>query len=123
MPFLAWVKDKDGVFTAVNRAFADTAGFEIEEIVGKTDYDIWPQELATQYRQDDDEVMASRKRKQVEEPIAETTGTKWIETIKTPIFDQNLQVVGTTGLARDITESKRSEEALLYAKGSTRGHS
>ena len=80
---------------------------------GKTDLDLWPADLAERYRADDREVMATRKRKNIEEPIVDKDGKMtWILTIKTPIFNDKGEVIGTTGIARDFTERKRMEEAL-----------
>ena len=45
-----------------------------------------------------------------EEQIVETSGAIWVETFKAPIFNLRMEVTGTTGLARDITQRKRAEE-------------
>ena len=62
IPDIAWLKDAQGRFIAVNEPFAKACGFKIEEIIDKTDLDIWPRELALSYRADDQEVMDSKKR-------------------------------------------------------------
>lgn len=110
LPYLAWLKDKDGRFLIVNQAFAKACGYPIEAIIGRTDYDIWPAEIAEKYRQDDEETMAKGEQKYVEEMLADPQGAYWVETFKTPIFDINGNLIGTTGLARDITERKRIDE-------------
>jgi signal transduction histidine kinase len=57
--------------------------------------------------------MATGVRKQVEEPLVDKKGKKiWIETIKTPIFSDKGEIIGTTGISRDITERKKTEEEL-----------
>ncbi|MEW6054000.1 MAG: PAS domain S-box protein [Nitrospirota bacterium] len=113
IPDIAWLKDEESRFIAVNRPFGDACGVSPDELYGKTDLDIWTKELAERYRADDKEVMATRRRKQVEEPLIDKKGNKtWIETIKTPIFNAMGEVIGTTGIARDITERKRSEDEL-----------
>ena len=90
-----------------------SCGVPADELIGKTDLDIWPRELAARYRQDDAEVMRTRQRKRVEEPLADKDlGERVIETIKTPVFDSNGRVIGTTGIARDITERKQAEQAI-----------
>ena len=113
IPDIAWLKDVQGRFIAVNEPFAKACGFKIEEIIGKTDLDIWPRELALSYRADDQDVMESKKRKCVQERlIYQEGGEQWIETIKTPFFDDHGKVIGTTGIARNITLHKNEEERL-----------
>lgn len=76
IPDIAWLKDKESRFIAVNRPFADACGMNPEELVGRTDLDIWQQELAQRYRADDMEVIATGRRKQVEEPMVDNEGKK-----------------------------------------------
>jgi PAS domain S-box-containing protein len=111
IPDIAWLKDKESRIIAVNKPFGKSCGFKPEDLAGKTDLDIWPRELAERYRADDKEVMESGKRKQVEEPLTDSEDKAfWIETIKTPIFDEQGNVIGTVGIARDITGRKQAEE-------------
>ncbi len=111
IPDIVWLKDADSRFIAVNEPFGRTCGAKPEELVGKRDIDIWPKELAEAYRADDQEVMQSGRTKRVEEPLEDAHGKqKWIETIKTPIRNERGNIIGTTGIARDITERKHMEE-------------
>ena len=113
IPDMTWLKDLDGRFIAVNETFAKACGFKIEEIIGKTDLDIWPKELALCYRADDQEVINSKKRKCVQEKLIYHEGEEqWIETIKTPFFDDHNHVLGTTGIARNITLRKNESDRL-----------
>ncbi len=111
IPDIAWLKDNQSRFIMVNERFGKSCGYKPEDLIGKNDFDIWPKDLAQDYRQDDQEVMKSKKRKCVQERLADKEGkVAWIETIKTPIFDENGKVIGTTGIARDITQRKKEEE-------------
>jgi diguanylate cyclase (GGDEF)-like protein len=84
-------------------------------LVGKTDHDICPPELAARYQADDREVMGSGVRKCVEEPIAGLDGRMfYVETIKTPVFNNRGEVTGTTGIARDITARREAEAQLRH---------
>ena len=113
IPDIAWLKDQKSRFIAVNKPFADACGVDEKDIIGKTDLDIWPRELAEKYRADDLKVIKSMKKLRVEETLIDARGKKiWIETIKAPILNQSGKVIGTTGIARDITERKKANEAL-----------
>ncbi len=113
IPDIAWLKDSQSRFIMVNERFSRSCGFKPEELIGKTDLDIWPKDLAENYLADDQEVMKSKKRKCVEERLADKEGKiQWIETIKTPIFDDQGTVIGTTGIARDITLRKKENEKI-----------
>ena len=115
IPDIAWLKDNESRFIAVNEAFGEACGLRPDDLVGKTDLDIWPEPLARRYRADDREVISTGRRKQVEEPLEDSTGQQiWIETIKTPIYDEDGKIIGTTGVARDITGRKQMEEALRH---------
>lgn len=118
IPDIAWLKDENGLFLLVNQRLAEAAGFRSpEQIVGLTDFDLWPKELATAYRADDQEIMRSGLHKRVEEPFEDTNGKRWwIETVKQRIVDDAGRVIGTTGIAHDITERKLAEEEMRSRK-------
>lgn len=121
IPDIAWLKDEESRFIAVNEPFGKACGVKPEDLVGKTDLDIWPKDLAERYRADDRAVMESGKRKIVDEPLANKEGkTVWIETVKTPIYDEKGTVIGTTGIARDVTERKHAEEVLKESENKFR---
>ena len=104
-PHLAWLKDRDGRFLAVNRAFARACGQpDPETVVGKTDLDVWPGELANAYRADDEVVMRTGRQKAVDEEISGVEGTRWFQTYKSPVYAPDGSIVGTTGVSRDVTE-------------------
>jgi len=113
IPDTAWLKDKQGRYIAVNEPLANLCGAKPEDLVGKTDWDIWPHDLAEKYVADDREVMASGKRKLIEEQREDKNGKRsWVETVKTPIYNDSGEVIGASGIARDVTERKLSEESL-----------
>ena len=111
IPDLAWVKDAGGRFIAVNRALAAAKGFaEPSLMIGKSDLEIQPPELARTYLADDAEVMATDRCKRIEEHHINADGSDMlVETIKTALHDGNGRVVGTVGVARDITARRQAE--------------
>ena len=116
-PFLVWLKDSESRFLAVNQGFAQACKVDdAQSLVGKTDLDVWPRDLAEKYRADDRLVMASRQRKVVEEAVELPEGRRgWFETFKTPVLDETGHLLGTAGFARDITGRKEVEERLREA--------
>ncbi len=117
IPDLAWLKDENGRFIATNEPFGQACGIPPEELVGKTDYDVWPRELAERYMADDREVIRSGRVKRVEEPLIDKFGQQiWIDTVKSPIVNDRGEIIGTTGIARDISEKKKVEEILRRSR-------
>ncbi|UFS70892.1 PAS domain S-box protein [Geomonas sp. RF6] len=117
IPDSAWLKDEESRFIAVNEPFAKAVGLPHEEIVGKTDYDLWPLERAEANLAEDQQVLATARRKELEERVTDPSGEeRWLETVKTPIFDRNGEVAGTTGISRDITARRRAEEELRFTR-------
>jgi PAS domain S-box-containing protein len=113
IPDIAWLKDGDSRYIAVNEPFGAVCGIKPEDIRGKTDIEIWPKELAEKYKEDDTTVLQSGKRKRIEEPLVNSFGKNiWVETVKSPIYDGSGNVIGTAGIARDITEQKIAHEQL-----------
>lgn len=116
MPFMAWYKDINGIFIAVNQPFADGCGKTKEEIIGKTDFEVWPYELALKYLNDDLDVITTQKKKSIEEEIDDIKGGTWFETFKSPVFDDNGKVIGTIGMAKDISIRKQIQIQLENQK-------
>jgi PAS domain S-box-containing protein len=114
-PFMVWLKDEESRFLAVNKAFAKVFGFtSTEALIGKTDLDIAPPDLAERYRSDDRAVLESGRSRQVEE-LVETDGRRtWFETYKSPVSIGG-NTIGTVGFGRDITERKEAERNLKLA--------
>lgn len=116
-PFFVWLKDTNGDYLATNKAVAKATGFDNpSEIIGKNDFNLFPQDMANAFRADDKEVMESLQKKQLEELIQDNDGRRWFETYKAPILDKEGNLFGTVGFARDITNDKQSEEELKLMK-------
>ncbi|MBI5564892.1 MAG: PAS domain S-box protein [Chloroflexi bacterium] len=107
-------KDKHGRFTYGNRHYCELVGLSLEELIGKTDFDIHPPDLAEKYRADDQAVMASGKPAEFLE-AHEVLGTgeqSFVRTIKSPLYDAQGQLLGIQIMFWDATELGRAEQAL-----------
>lgn len=110
LPFPAWFKDTESRFVAVNEVFAQIFGAaNADSLIGKSDFDISPREMAESYRADDREVLATLQKKTVEEEIFDRGICKWFETYKAPVLDEHGNLHGTVGLAKDISERKLAQ--------------
>lgn len=115
IPDLTWVKDKHSRFLMVNRQFSRVFDLPIEQILGKTDVDLTANELSKRYISDDQMVMDKREILHREERIASAGGHEtWAETVKVPVIDDSGIVVGTAGIARDISDRKKAEKHIKH---------
>lgn len=115
-PFLIWLKNNDGEFLSVNKAFAKACGkLEPREVEGLTDFDVWPTDLANNYRLDDLKVITNASSKAVEELVESNGERTWIETFKSPVI-HNDKVIGTVGFARDVSDRKEAAERQRKAE-------
>lgn len=116
IPDLAWLKDKEGKYIAANESFSRACGVDVITVLGKTDADIWPPDVAGKYAVDDQEVMAAGQGKTLIEPVTDKEGkTQWFQTTRTPIHNEKGEIIGTAGIARDITVQKNDAEELRRA--------
>ena len=107
-------KDLAGRFTFANQRFLELSQITLADLVGKTDFDLHPSELADKYRRDDLAVMESGQVEEfIEERMVHEGETTYVETIKTPIYDEAGKVNGIQISFWDITDRMRAEEDLL----------
>jgi len=113
-----YFKDKENRFVMVNRAKAEHSGVTCKEMIGKTDFDFFPLEIAKQSFADDNLVMESGKSiiDRVEEIIHLNKIKHWVSVTKVPWYDEEGKIIGTIGITRDITERKKAEEVLLKSQ-------
>jgi len=111
---LVWVKDRDGRYHWVNRAFLLNYALDrsqvpetatLNQILGKTDYDFSPAFLADHFRIDDHEVLSGRRIVQRIEMVQQPDGsTRWNVTDKIPLSDPAGNIQGTAGITRPLKD-------------------
>jgi two-component system, cell cycle sensor histidine kinase and response regulator CckA len=113
LPLNIFSKDKKGRFILANRQYCQTVGKSMEEILGRTDDDFHPPEMARKYRRDDRTVMDSRQVTALEEEHRTIAGTTMdVSVIKAPLYNRQRDVNGVLGVFWDISLRKQAERAL-----------
>jgi len=115
IPDMIFYKDVNSVFLGCNQAYAERyIGLSKEQVVGRTDAEIVPdRDMALQYRESDQQVMAAGTTLNFERVLTLVTGEKAVvEVLKRPFFDATGRIAGVIGVARDITARKLAEEKL-----------
>jgi PAS domain S-box-containing protein len=95
-----------------NRRAEEIFGAPREALLGRTDYDIFPQNEADEFRRVDQEVMAAGKVLSFEETVTSTRGTWYSHTVKIPVYDEEGKPSLLFGFFEDITAKKKSAEHL-----------
>ena len=106
------IKDLQGVHRASSSAMCDLIGKPESYIIGSTDFDLFPHEQAEFYVEIDREVLETKVSRKIEEQVTGQQGTAWVQTTKSPLFDQSGECIGIVVIVRDITERKQNEEVL-----------
>jgi rsbT co-antagonist protein RsbR len=113
MPDYIYVKDTESRFIVGNVAVGQVMGVKTpDELIGKTDFDFYPQELAARYYADEQEIFRSGQPIiNREEPVIDmaTNRRGWVSTTKAPFRDERGNIVGLVGIGRDISAQKEAE--------------
>jgi two-component system, NtrC family, sensor kinase len=106
-------KNRQGEFTFVNGHFCEFTGKRSDEVLGKTDFDLYPPELASKYHDDDCKIMESGTlTEKVEEHHLPGGPRTYVRVIKSPLRDSQGNIIGIQGIFWDITEGKRTGDQL-----------
>ena len=114
LPDMVWLKDIDGRYIFCNQMFERFFGAAESTIIGKTDYDFVSQQMADLFREYDQRAVNNGKSSMNEECVtfADDQHVAYLETIKTPIWNVQGELIGVLGIARDISERKKMQEEL-----------
>jgi len=107
-----WI-DRKGTFVRVNNAFAAALHTSPDDIKGKSLFDLYPEDMARAYYNDNVKVMESgAPKRDIEEPVETPTDTIWVSTDKIPHRDEKGNIIGIIGFSENITARKQAEEKL-----------
>ncbi len=110
-------KDLRGRFTFANTNFCRAMNRKLAEVIGKTDFDLFPPELAIKYQQDDRRLLEKKTAFSAIEQHQDRAGqTLYVQVIKSPLFDARGEVTGIQGIFWDETDRYKAEEALAYER-------
>jgi len=109
-------KDRDGRFTFASQSFCKLIGKSTEDIVGKTDFDFYPQELAEKYRQDDQQVLDTGELFKAVEENKKNGDSRYVQVMKSAVFDAEDKIVGVQVIFWDVTEREQAESALEHER-------
>jgi len=117
LPLNIILKDTESKITYVNEKFAEYYKKPANELIGKSLFDIYPKNLAEQYRRSDLEVLNNGKTiENFEEHCSAENIHTTIQVIRSPFYNNKGEIKGIISISWDITEKKRAEEELLRSK-------
>ena len=115
LPDHIYMKDLQSRFINSNVSHMNVMGVHsMADIIGKTDFDFFPHDLADEYYRNEQEVIASGQPllNKVEQVVHKSGETHWVMTFKAPLHDAEGNIAGIIGISRDITELRRAQMAL-----------
>ncbi|MBI4798063.1 MAG: PAS domain S-box protein [Desulfarculus sp.] len=107
---LIFVKDRQGRYELVNRRWEEVTGLKREQVLGRTDEELFPGEIGRQFRQNDLEAMESGGALEREEILDDTSGRRYFLSVKFPLLGPDGQVRGVCGMTTEITERRRADD-------------
>lgn len=109
-------KNLQGRFTFANQQFCRTLHVDLDQVVGKTDFDFFPAELATKYQQDDRRVLETGNVYETVEEHRPPGGEKlYVQVVKTPLREADGRINGLQGIFWDITQQRKAEDEIRRA--------
>lgn len=115
VPDVLYAKNRESQFVLVNAAMlAQVGANKMEEVIGRSDFDFHPHHLAKEYRERELRLMETGAIFDVEEMVIHpvTGEQRWFASTKVPLRNAQGEIIGLVGIGRDITERRRTEDAL-----------
>jgi two-component system NtrC family sensor kinase len=110
-------KDRDGRLTFGNQRYCATLKRPLTELLGKTDFDLFPEELASKYVADDRYVMQTGKTLDTIEAHHTPDGSRlYVHVVKTPALTAENEIIGVQGIFWDVTQEVLAHEAVIHSE-------
>lgn len=119
-PAIIFSKDKDGRYLLVNRQFARFLNTTVDKILGKTDFELFPDDVAKRFQVNDQHVLSTRRTEQIEEIVPYDGQLQTYITTKFCLFDKHDQAYAICGISTDISDRIRSEQRLKESEENLR---
>jgi PAS domain S-box-containing protein len=107
-----YLKDSKGRFMLINRQFESLFHVTREQVIGKTDHDVFPKDLADAFQVNDSRVIDTGEVLTIEEVAPQHDGSHTYLSIKFPLYDGTHSLYAVGGISTDITERKQAEQKL-----------
>ncbi|MFC2137174.1 PAS domain S-box protein [Bacteroidota bacterium] len=102
---LLYFKDLNGINKYINKAYADFVGKSINEIIGKTDWEILPHDLAQKCYDSDQKIIKTSKKESIFEHCESKDGSRLcFHTTKRPVYNEDGEIIGIAGVSKDISK-------------------
>lgn len=111
IPLMIQVKDLRGNYLLINRKFKETLSFTEEQLIGKSDYDLDP-ENAPEYERTDNLAISTKQPVHVDDRIVINGETRHFHHVKFPLIDQRGTVFAVGGFGTDVTEKEIADQEL-----------
>ena len=111
-PAVIYVKDISGKYSFVNTVFKDIFHLSSNDILGKTDFDLFPPDIAKEFQNNDMKVLSAKKSLEIEEQAPQDDGLHTYISIKFPMINNKDEIYSIGGISTDITDRKINEEKL-----------
>jgi PAS domain S-box-containing protein len=106
-------KDLEGRYLIVNKRYLELFHLEESDVIGKTDYDIFPKDFADEFHKNHNEVIEKKAAITYEEVAPQDDGEHTYISVKFPLYDANDKMYAICSISTDITERKQAEVKLL----------
>ena len=115
IPLFVWQKDCEGRYKYANPAFCAWVGRSVDEVLGRTDHEIWDEATANQLAADEERVALRGTSLQKQSMVTVEGRQVWVEYRLSPVINAKGEVVAIAGVGDDITERKELEGQLASA--------